>query len=312
MLKPFPKIFAIGTVYIREIFDGEVEITEKVDGSQFAFGKINGTLYMRSKGCEQYMDKHDKMFTEAVEYIFSMMDKLPEGICFYCEYLKNPKHNTIAYGRIPKNHLIMFGACGKGDEFIADYAQYAELLDIETVPVIFKGKIESSEKLLELMDRESVLGNAKIEGVVVKNYTKPFLLGGQPIPLMSGKFVSEAFKEANHSQWKGAGDNKWTVYCLGLNTEARWLKAVQALRDSSQLTNEPKDIGLLMKTVSIDLEAEEEANIKEFLYKEHRKQAISAATRGLPEWYKKYLLENSFINSEDIANVETKEIAIIN
>lgn len=43
MIKAFPKIFALGTQYTEGIFDSEVEITEKIDGSQFNFGKIEGS-----------------------------------------------------------------------------------------------------------------------------------------------------------------------------------------------------------------------------------------------------------------------------
>jgi len=49
MISAFPKIFTLGTDYISDIFKEEVEITEKIDGSQISFGKIEGELYMRSK-----------------------------------------------------------------------------------------------------------------------------------------------------------------------------------------------------------------------------------------------------------------------
>ena len=50
-IKSFPKIFELGTDYISLIADNEVEITEKIDGSQFVFGKIDGNLMTRSKNC---------------------------------------------------------------------------------------------------------------------------------------------------------------------------------------------------------------------------------------------------------------------
>ena len=34
MIQAYTKIFAIGTDYIRDIFNEEVEISEKIDGSQ--------------------------------------------------------------------------------------------------------------------------------------------------------------------------------------------------------------------------------------------------------------------------------------
>ena len=50
MLTEFPKIFSLGTKYIVDIFDSPVEVTEKLDGSQFTFAKVNDILYYRSKG----------------------------------------------------------------------------------------------------------------------------------------------------------------------------------------------------------------------------------------------------------------------
>ena len=40
MLTAFPKIFAIGTDYIKDIFEEEVEITEKLDGCVSLDSKI--------------------------------------------------------------------------------------------------------------------------------------------------------------------------------------------------------------------------------------------------------------------------------
>jgi hypothetical protein len=61
---PFPKIFALGTMYIRDIFEGAVEITEKIDGSQFVFGMIDGKLQLRSKGAVLYVDvsRRDRLY----------------------------------------------------------------------------------------------------------------------------------------------------------------------------------------------------------------------------------------------------------
>ena len=42
----------MGDKQISDLFDGEVEITEKLDGSQFGFGRVDGELVIRSKGRE--------------------------------------------------------------------------------------------------------------------------------------------------------------------------------------------------------------------------------------------------------------------
>lgn len=299
MIKAFPKIFAIGTDYISGIFDDEVEITEKVDGSQFAFGRISGELFCRSKGAQLYFDNPEKMFQEAIEYVDIIQDRLPDDTVFYCEYLKKPKHNTLAYNDIPKNNLALFAVAKSSEKFINHYPYLqgmAEGLSIDVVPLIFKGKINNAEELLSMLDRESFLGGQKIEGVVVKNYEKPFLLGGQPIPVMAGKYVSEAFKEVHGKTWKGenTGRGKFDLFKDGFRTEARWRKSVEHMRDNGELENDPRDIGKLIKAIQEDIAEEEMDNIKNFLWREFGKEITRYAVKGFPEWYKEQLVKKSF------------------
>ncbi len=298
MIKAFPKIFAIGTDYIKDIFQNEVEITEKIDGSQFSFGKVSGELYMRSKGCIQYKDKHDKMFSLAVAYALSIESLIPDNMVFYCEYLKTERHNILKYNRVPKNNLVMFGASSINDSFVSDWRDYAEKFYIEAVPVIYKGSINSSDEIIKLLDIESVLGGCKIEGIVVKNYLKPFLLGGQPIPLMSGKFVSESFKENHKENWgkEYSTKGKWETFLGSFKTEALWNKSIQRLKEESKLENSPRDIGLILKEINKDIEDEQKEDVKEFLWNEYKREIFANATRGLPEWYKQKIMDNSFNN----------------
>lgn len=241
MINAYPKVFAIGTDYIRDIFNDPVEVTEKIDGSQFAFGMINGTLFMRSKGAQLYVESHDKMFSAAISYIQQIQDRLPEGLVFYAEYLKAPKHNTLKYDRIPKNHIALYGVMHISQKFHPEIDEYADLFEIDTVPLLYSGRVNSLADVSALLEKESYLGGVKIEGFVVKNYYRKFLLGGQPMPLMAGKFVSEAFKEVHR-----------------------------------------------------DIEAEEEEQVKAFLWKEFSGELNRRATGGLAEWYKSRLAERSF------------------
>jgi hypothetical protein len=296
-LKSFPKIFAIGTDYVADIFKEEVEITEKVDGSQFSFGKVDGQVLCRSKGCS-INEGEGGMFKLGVDYIFSIAEKLPEGMLFNCEFLSKPKHNTLVYETVPKNNIVLFGASDITEKFINDYdklKEYAELLDIDIIPLIYKGKINSTDELIGMLKRKSYLGGADIEGIVVKNYERKFLLGGQPMPLMAGKYVSEAFKEVHRERW-GAEEktaNKFEIFKQSFRTDARFEKAVQHLSEKGELENTPRDIGKLIKEVYTDIETEEKENIKEWLYKEYKDEILRTAGRGLPEWYKERLLNRS-------------------
>lgn len=296
-IKSFPKIFALGTDYVSSIADNEVEITEKIDGSQFAFGKIDGNLMTRSKGCMIFEGEDNKMFNKATDYVRSIEHKIPDNTIFYCEYLQKPKHNALEYERTPKNNLILFGVCDETDKFISEYDEllkFGELLDIEVVPLLYKGMIElkNIEFFDSLLKRKSVLGKADIEGFVVKNYDQPFLLGGQPIPLMSGKYVSENFKEVHRNTWKVENESKskWELFMEGYKTEARWLKSVQHLQDKNELDNSPKDIGKLIEEIKNDITNEEKEVIKDFLWKEYSGELLRKSTNGFPEWYKRYLI----------------------
>lgn len=298
-IKSFPKIFSIGTNYIVDIFNEPVEITEKIDGSQFVFGKIDGELQIRSKGAQIYENGSNGMFTTAVQYVSVMKEYIPENTIFYCEYLQKPKHNVLKYDRVPKNNLILFGVSDVSDKFITEHEslkKYADMISIECVPLVFSGKIEKPEDIFDLIKRESVLGGVSVEGIVVKNYQRPFLFGGVPMPLMSGKYVSEGFKEIHQKDWskENTAKGKYQVYKDGFRSDARWEKAVQHLREKGLLDNSPKDIGILMKEIEADIIEEEKENIKEFLWKEFSGDLLRSARAGFPEWYKKRLVENSF------------------
>ena len=295
MIKAFPKIFALGTDYIKEILDGEVEVTEKIDGSQFGFGRLDGELFVRSKGAMLHFEAPNNMFREAVNYIASIGDRIPDNTVFHAEYLQTPHHNSLTYERMPKNHLALFSVSDSTEKFYnhEEIKSWADKLEIDAVPLVYKGTIENTDKILEMIGSDSYLGLAKAEGVVVKNYNKPFLLGGQPIPVMCGKYVSENFKEVHRAGWSGehTGRGKWETFKEGYKTEARWHKAIQFLRDSGELTESPKDIGKLIKRVMQDIEEEEKETIKEFLWKEFGTEVLRMSVHGLPEFYKMHLLK---------------------
>jgi len=298
-LHAFPKIFTIGQDYIRDLFLDPVEITEKIDGSQFVMAKIDGQLYMRSKGKQIFSEDPEKMFAEAIDYCVQSQTLFRDGLTYFCEYLKKPKHNVLAYARTPHNHLALFGISNQSGRFIylhEEMADHAQRIGIEIVRCLYKGMVDDAGKLSFLLQEESALGGTKIEGFVAKNYFRPFLLGGQPIPLMMGKYVSEAFKERSKHDWKGehTGKGKWKTFCEGFRTEARWRKAVQHLAESGELLRAPQDIGPLLAEIKRDITEEEKDYILSFLWKEFGNDVLRRAVAGAPEWYKQKLLDGAF------------------
>lgn len=291
----YPKIFAIGHRALRPLFEDPVLVEEKVDGSQFSFGVIDGELRARSKGKEIVLDAPEQMFGRAVETVRSLAPLLTPGWTYRGEYLQKPCHNALAYDRIPDKHIILFDINTGQEEYLSAEQKKAEAgrIGLEVVPTLHEGVISSADELLALLDRVSCLGGAKIEGVVVKNYSK----FGEDKKALMGKFVSEAFKEVHQGKWKK--DNPTSRDILDQiiadhRTPARWEKAIQHLKEAGQIEGTPKDIGALIKEAQRDMAEECLEEIRRQLMKWAMPHILRGTVHGLPEWYKRKLAGEQF------------------
>lgn len=294
-INSYPKVRNLGHREIKDILDGPVLVEEKVDGSQFSFGIVDGELQCRSKKQQILLDAPPNLFAEGVAAVQNVEHLLTPGWVYRAEYLQKPKHNAIAYERIPRNHVVIFDICDGLESYLngGDKAAEAGRLGFEVVPTFYYGLVESMEQLIELLQTTSFLGEKKLEGVVLKRYDR-FTVDGKA---MMGKFVSEEFKERNSKNWKknNPGTNDVVQLLISeLKTEARWQKAVQHLRDEGVLVDEPKDIGGLMKAVGKDVLEEEVDFIKERLFKYAWPKIQRGVTAGLPQWYKEQLAATAF------------------
>lgn len=296
MINSYPSIYNMGHAAVADILKAPVIVEEKVDGSQLSFSKYNGEVSMRSKGATINMLAPANMFNKAVEFINSVAHLIPEGMTFRGEYLAKPKHNVLAYDRVPTNNIIIFDV-NIGLEKYATTEEKTELakqLGLEVVPQIFSGMIQDLQQFRKFLDRESILGGQKIEGVVIKpmNYN----LFGLDKKCLMAKFVSEDFKETHAKEWQKVSEDKsiMTVLSAIYTSPARWQKALLHLREAGLITDSPKDIGMLMKEVPEDVEKECKEEIKDQLYKWAWPQLRRMVGRGLPEWYKEQLLKKQF------------------
>lgn len=293
----YPSILALGHAGLARLFDGPVVIQEKVDGSQISFGKFNGELKVRSKGAQLNLVAPEGMFVKGVAVIQELYEsgKLVEGWTYRGEYLAKPKHNALAYDRIPNNHIILFDINTGHEEYMLPYtmAAYAEDLGLESVPLIHHGGVEGLDEFRNYLDRVSILGGQKIEGVVVKNYAQ---FGADKKALM-GKFVSEHFKEVHNREWKESNPNGGDIVqrlVAMYRTPARWDKAAQHLEERGELEHSPRDIGKLIAEVQADVEKECRDEIANSFYQWGWPQVRRALTAGLPEHYKERLLSRQF------------------
>lgn len=298
MIPAFPKIFTLGMKETERLFNGEVEVTEKIDGSQFSFGKIDGQLHMRSKGAIIYPESVQKMFQKAADFAQSVEHLLPDDTIFHGEYLDNPKHNTLAYGAVPTNNFALFAVRSLPDTFISNHdalLSWSTRLGCGVIPLIYRGHVHRNgiyDQVDEWINSESHLGGAKMEGVVLKNYSERVLIGGQVVPLLSAKYVSEQFKEKHRVSWPKNNPGNMERLAAAFRTEARWHKAIQHLRDNGELEDSPRDIGKLFAELNRDFEEECREEVKEALWKLFRKDIMRIITRGFPEWYKEQLVRN--------------------
>lgn len=301
----YPKILALGHRYLDDLFKDPVIIEEKVDGSQFSFGKDKDhKLFFRSKGAELYPPVTDNLFKEAVEYIESIGDKLQPGWIYRSEVLFRPKHNAIRYARIPRNHIALFDVETKEQTFLnpKEKELEAQRLKIDCVPVFIMDKmITNIDTLKFLLDSNSGFATEqdqmKLEGIVIKNYSR----FGKDGKALMGKWVREEYKEVQKSDWKKANPSKLDL--LGAlvsmyKTEARWDKAVQHLKEAGQLVNEPKDIGKLIIEVQRDVKEECQDEIKQKLFDWAWKKISRGVIGGLPEHYKLKLAESQSFTTD--------------
>jgi hypothetical protein len=290
-------VLALGHRRISGILEGDIVVQEKIDGSQFSFGIVDGELWCKSRKRHFQPGGEDKTFEVAVARVLAVKDKLVPNWIYRGEYLSRPKHNCLAYDRAPQNNIVIFDIETRPGYF----ASYAELtavscvLDFEPVRYLWSGPggAFSQENIDELLKETSQLGGQKIEGVVVKNYDQLTPDGN----VMIGKYVSEAFKEVHRKDWKKSNPSKKDLYGTLIEmhrSEARWNKAIQHLTEDGLIEDEPRDIGPLIKEIQRDTLEECEESIKHILFKHAWPQIQRGIINGFPEWYKKKLLEKQF------------------
>lgn len=305
MIPAFPKILQLGDKNLSTLFDGEqVEITEKLDGSQFSFGKIGGQLFARSKG-QMVVDTEGwrlpKLFAN-IEPLLRDFDRIGcnTDIVLSGEYLGDRKQNILTYENIPPRNFALFAfgqktgsAWNYSSPFSYDALYWQSLLGFGLVGALDVGTIKPDmDYFNRLLEQTSGLGGPKIEGFVIKNYSQSMMIGGMYVPIMAAKYVSEAFKEKHKREWDpGLGIVDQIV--LQYAGEARWNKAIQKMREAGTLTDSVKDIGPLMGVLNKDFHEEEKEAIKDLLFKHFWKDIARRCSNGFPEWYKRKLVENS-------------------
>lgn len=297
----YGKVYNVGHRAVRELTNYECYVEEKIDGSQFSFGVFDGEVRVRSKGREFPIDQPDKLFSGPCAWVAANAHLLTDGWTYRGEAVNSPKHNILEYSRVPNGNIVLFDIAQGEEDYLNRWLLEEEgaRLGLEVVPnlsggtILFSGSAERNIAGLEsLLATESMLGGAKVEGVVIKPVQPVF---GIDKKRLAAKHVSAEFREvAKQAQPKAAGPSLVDQLHARFGTEARWQKAIQHLRESGRLDESPKDIGPLIREIHEDTLGEASDEIAAFLLSHFRKEVASALTLGFPEWYKARLLEAQF------------------
>lgn len=280
----YPKIYRLGLEEVADVLSYTVEITEKIDGSAFGFGLVDGELVLQSKRTTLPANVVSGMFAGATAAVHAVRDKLRPGAFYWGETLEKPRHNKIAYRRVPRHHVALYGVL-LDDRYVAYETVKNEALRLgfDVVPLLFRGRIESLDRLDKIFEdfRESYLGGT-VEGIVIRPV-------GDPCP--SAKLVKDEFKEVMQRKNKVVSqENKLEdavrEFFESFATEARWVKAIQHLEDAGEITpNRPENIGAIIKEIQRDTLEEEENFIKENLWILHKRMFLRTLTEKFPKWY---------------------------
>jgi len=142
---------------LNSLFDKEIFIYEDVQGSKI-WVNWNGTDFeIRPKSVTSdainLVDlAMQNYYNPALKYLYSLSDRVKSLLnkkwwfCF--EYFADNQPANIEYARIPKNGLVLT-TIFKGSKYdlnLEELDEYARLLDVDMIPVIFSGKLTETMK----------------------------------------------------------------------------------------------------------------------------------------------------------------------
>ena len=321
-----------GELFVKNLFNLEVEITEKYSGSAFSFEIKNGNFLFYKKNINIPISKVERLvmkcYEEPIKHIENISEKLipvlPEKHRFNFEYFPNTHPNTILYDSLPKNKLILTNILKQDEnnniieniktEETIKY--YADMLEVSPIQKIFKGKLNSIQK-------EKILNFLKLsEKELYEKYSKQSF-NGFIIELLNPE-ISETLLHKNL-------DNviEGVVFCFNNKTENLYTKlsdpVFEYILQQTKVNEDRSDILKILFSNIIEFMEKESTNFSNFYFskidfEDRYIEFISYFFNkfinefgskyedidlGLPEFMKK---EEFDLNNQLISNIETFEL----
>jgi hypothetical protein len=143
--------------FIKLISKEEIIVYEDVQASKIWVNYVNDNWQIRPKSVNNnpinLIDlAMQKYYKYAYAYLLSLpnevTDLLRPNIYFCFEYFPDEQPANIKYERIPKNHLILTCICKYKNKYSYNFEElntYADLFNVETLPVIYQGKLNDKQ-----------------------------------------------------------------------------------------------------------------------------------------------------------------------
>lgn len=142
---------------LKEIFDNEIIVFEDIQASKI-WVKWNGKEFiikqksLNSEPINLIDLAMQNYYNPAIDY-FNTFDSrvkglMPRSWSFGFEYFADATPANIEYNRMPKNGLVLtsINKNGKYQSSIDELTEYANLFNVDVVPVIFEGRLTSEMK----------------------------------------------------------------------------------------------------------------------------------------------------------------------
>jgi hypothetical protein len=143
---------------LNDIFKNNLVVLEDIQGSKIYInyngeGFVIKTKSISSEPLNMIDLSLQNYYNKAFTY-FNTLDSRVRGLLnkswtFCFEYFPDQTPGNLEYNRIPKNNLVLTSICksGKFEYTVEELEEYARLFDVDSIPVIFNGKL--SEKVIE-------------------------------------------------------------------------------------------------------------------------------------------------------------------
>ena len=154
-----------GAQFLDDLFGKELTVSEKLNGMSFSFEKsiFDGSLSFYKRDQVNPISKIDRVLMKYYESPIShiqelpalTLDEIPSGWRFGMEFFINPSPVLVSYQRVPKNglvltHIVVKNQFGDVERTIVEKEEldyWADLLGVETPPIIFQGKLSDEQKV---------------------------------------------------------------------------------------------------------------------------------------------------------------------